>query len=101
MEMTDTSPHWCPAGDLQACADAAAERIAFLEEQVTSLGSEMEAAASQAEAALRAAQEDAAAQLAAAAADKEADLAEAAAQLAAAQVAPWCTSYRTCTRMPT
>ena len=60
--------------------------MAFLEEQVTSLGAEMEAAAAQAEAALKAAQEQAAAQLAAAAADREAALAEAAAHLAAAQV---------------
>ncbi len=66
------------AGEVQACADAAAERMAFLEEQVTSLGTEMEAAAAQAEAALKAAQDGSCGnQLAAAAAAREAALAEA------------------------
>ena len=76
----------CTAGEVQACADAAAERIAFLEEQVTSLLAEQEATAAQAEATLRATQDEAAARLAQLAAGKAAELAEAADQLVAAQV---------------
>ncbi len=76
----------CNAGEVQACADAAAERIAFLEEQVTALITDAEATASQAAEAIEAAQDQAAALLAAAAADKEAALAEAATQLASSQV---------------
>ena len=76
----------CIAGEVQACADAAAERIAFLEEQVTSLLAEQEAAAAQAEAALKAVQDEAAARLAELAAGKADELVEAAARLAAAQV---------------
>jgi len=71
---------------VQACADAAAERIAFLEEQVTVLMTDLEATSSQAVEAIEAAQDQAAALLAAAAADKEAALAEAAAHLASSQV---------------
>ena len=71
---------------MQACADAAAERIAFLEEQVTALMTDLEATSSQAAEAIEAAQDQAAALLAAAAADKEAVLAEAAAHLASSQV---------------
>ena len=76
----------CDAGEVQACADAAAERIAFLEEQVTSLLAEQEAAAAQAEAMLMATQDEAATRLAELAAGKADELVEAAAQLAAAQV---------------
>ena len=76
----------CNAGEVQACADAAAERIAFLEEQVTSLLAEQEATAAQAEATLLATQDEAAARLADLAAGKADELVEAAALLAAAQV---------------
>jgi hypothetical protein len=53
------------AGETQACADAAAERVAFLEDQIGGLNAEGEAAAAAAEAALKLAREEAAQQLAA------------------------------------
>jgi len=74
------------AGETQSCAEAAAERVTFLEEQITGMNAEAEKAARDAEEALAAAQAAAAEQLAAALADKDAAIAEARAQLSAAQV---------------
>lgn len=74
------------AGEIQACADAAAERIAFLEEQIASLNAEAEKSAADAEAAFQSAQSAAREQLSAAQAEKEAAVAAISAELAAAQV---------------
>lgn len=53
------------AGETQACAEAAAGRVTFLEEQIGAQAAEAEAAAAQAETALAAARGEAAEQLAA------------------------------------
>lgn len=74
------------AGETQSCAEAAAERVTFLEEQIAGLNAEAEKAATDAEEALAAAQAQVAEQLAAALADKDAAIAEAHALLSAAQV---------------
>ena len=74
------------AGETQACADAAAERIQDLEQLADSQAKDREADAAQAAAALAAAQADSTAQLQAAAASHQAAISAVQAELAAAQV---------------
>ena len=77
--------HAC-AGETQACAEAAAERVTFLEEQISTLNAEAEKAAKDAEEALAAAQAEAFRQLATLQSEKDAALAKAQALLSASQV---------------
>ena len=74
------------AGETQACAEAAAERVTFLEEQIAGLNAEAEKAAKDAEEALAAAQAEATRQLAALESEKGAALADVQAHLSTAKV---------------
>ena len=73
-------------GEMQACADAAAERVQTLEQQVDEQTREREREAAEAQAAFDTALGNAAAELQAAEAAHEAAAAEASAELAAAKV---------------
>lgn len=85
MTICNKAWHAC-AGETQACAEAAAERVTFLEEQISTLNAEAEKAAKDAEEALAAAQAEASRQLATLQREKDAALAEVQAHLSASQV---------------
>lgn len=74
------------AGEVQACADAASERVQALESQLDSQASDTEAAAAAAKAELECTQADAAATLITVKAELKAALAAAETELAATQV---------------
>lgn len=82
------------AGEIQACAEAAAERVTFLEEQIAGLNADADKAAKDAKEALAAAQAEAASQLAALHTQHNAAVAELQSLLSVAQVRT-CLSFST------